>query len=210
MTASTPVATGHPLRRSAVRANSTTTGIAEGSIIPAIITTQVAAKDSIGPSPMSIPAMARDCWTMAAQATPATARTTSAATMGLASSCLASSAFISTRHAGQNPPGRACLNSPLVERTRLPATNPRPHAARALVAPLRYEIHVVVGDVQHVEPTLIGGVRVVDLAAVLQEHADAGRLRQSPRAQPVVVIDLLRLRIRERDAIVEVEVAADR
>jgi hypothetical protein len=83
------VATCHPLRRSAVRTNSKTTGIAEGSIIAAIITTQVAAKDSIGPRPISIPsipAMERKCWTMAAQAAPATARTTNAATMGLASS----------------------------------------------------------------------------------------------------------------------------
>jgi hypothetical protein len=68
----------------------------------------------------------------------------------------------------------------------------------------------VVGDVQHVEPTLIGGVRVVDLAAVLQEHADAGGLGQPPRAESVVVVDLLGLLILERDAIVEVEVASER
>ena len=118
MAASTPVATGHPLRPSAVRANSRTTGIAEGNIIAAIITTQVTAKDSIGPSPISIPAMACEWWIMAAQATPATARTTKAATMGLASSGLASRALISTRHAGQNPPGFACLISPIVARSR--------------------------------------------------------------------------------------------
>jgi hypothetical protein len=80
------VATCHPLRRSAVRANSRTTGIAEGNIIAAIITTQVAAKAPIGPRPMSIPVMAREWWTMAPQATPEAARTTSAAAMGLASS----------------------------------------------------------------------------------------------------------------------------
>jgi hypothetical protein len=57
--ASAPVATGHRLRRSAVLANSRTTGTAEGSIIAAIITTQVEAKEPIEPRPMSIPAMAR-------------------------------------------------------------------------------------------------------------------------------------------------------
>src|SRR5713101_4546857 len=123
VTASTPVATGHLLLPSAVRANSRTTGIAEGNIIAAIITTQVTAKDSIGPRPMSIPAM-REWWTMAAQATPATARTTSAATMGLASSWLASRAFISARHAGQNPPGLASLTSPIAVKSQPPYISP--------------------------------------------------------------------------------------
>jgi hypothetical protein len=50
---------------------------------------------------------------------------------------------------------------------------------------------------------------MVDLAAVLQEHADAGCLSQPPRAEPVVVVDLLD-RIDERDAIVQVEIAAER
>src|SRR5206468_9474127 len=36
--------------------------------------------------------------------------------------------------------------------------NPPIRAGVALIAALRYEIHVVIGDVQHVEPTLIGRV----------------------------------------------------
>src|SRR5437016_732977 len=90
--------------------------------------------------------------------------------------------------------------------------NPPSRGGVALIAALRYEIHVVIGAVQHVEPTLIGRVRVIDPAAVLQEHADAGGLGQPPRAEPVVVVELpgLHLLLGERDAIVYVEVAAER
>src|SRR5438874_2148460 len=90
--------------------------------------------------------------------------------------------------------------------------NPPSRGGVALIAAIRYEIHVVIGDVQHVELTLIGRVRVVDLAAVLQEHADAGGLSQPPRAELVVVVELpgLHLLLGERDAIVHVEVAAER
>src|SRR5262245_45980404 len=92
----------------------------------AIITTQVAAKDWIGPRPMSIPsivAIERDCWTMTAQAMPAAARTTTVAIIGLASSGLAARAFLSARHAGQNPAGLACLTNPSVKRS-LPSISP--------------------------------------------------------------------------------------
>jgi len=62
------------------------------------------AKDSIGPSPCHSGHGAR-MWTMAAQATPATARTTNAAPPGLGQ-FLAGVASLSQRpHAGQNPPG---------------------------------------------------------------------------------------------------------
>src|SRR5262245_49214616 len=160
---------------------------------------------------MSMPSMAaiaRAWWTMAAQARAATARTTAAAITGLASSCPASRAASSTRQAGQKPRGRACLVSPMVARSPPPSisarqsarilvatAHPHPDAAVGLIAALRNEIHVVVGDIQHVEPALIGGVRVINLAAVLHEHADARALRDRPRAEPVVVIDLLGLQL---------------
>src|SRR5215203_4312769 len=154
---------------------------------------------------------------MAAQATPVTARMTSAAAMGLASSGLASRAFVSTRHAGQNPPGLACLTSPIAGRSRPPYISPDtrrdggPTMPRSLglIATLRHEIHVVVCDVQHVQSTLISGVGVVDLTAVLDEYADAGCLSRSQRSEPVVVVGLMGL-IGKRDAIVEVEVASQR
>src|SRR5438552_13131895 len=110
--------------------------------------------------------------------------------------------------------------SPIARRSRSPSISPDTRrdgeptgrGGVALIAAIRYEIHVVIGDVQHVEPALIGRVRVVDLAAVLQEHADAGGLSQPPRAEPVVVVELpgLHLLLGERDAIVHVEVAAER
>src|SRR5215203_5037209 len=137
---------------------------------------------------------------MAAQATPVTARTTSTAAMGLASTGRPSRAFVSTRHAGQNPPGLACL---------VATADPQCPGSFTLIATLRHEIHVVVCDVQHVESTFKSGVGVVDLIAVLYEYADAGCLSRSQRSKPVVVVGLLGL-IGKRDATVEVEVASQR
>jgi hypothetical protein len=79
---STPVAACQPRLPCEFPANSSTTGIADGSIIAAIITTQVAANDSSDPRPIAIPPVDLDCQIIDAHATAARARKASAVTAG--------------------------------------------------------------------------------------------------------------------------------
>src|SRR6266545_1215910 len=64
------------------RANSYTRGSAEGSIIAAIITAQLAARDSSDPRPIAIPPVDLDCQIINAHATAARARKASAVRAG--------------------------------------------------------------------------------------------------------------------------------
>src|SRR5512132_3369001 len=71
---STPVAACQPRLPCEFPANSSTSGIADGSIIAAIITTQLAANDSSAPGPIAIPAVDLDCQIIDAHATAARPR----------------------------------------------------------------------------------------------------------------------------------------
>src|SRR5437773_2844509 len=65
---------------------------------------------------------------------------------------------------------------PISVRVFVPAVDP-PRAHALLVAALRHDVQVVVADVQHVEPTRVRRIAVVDPAVVAaREHADPRRL----------------------------------
>src|SRR5438270_12708768 len=75
------------------------------------------------------------------------------------------------------------------------AVQPRHPARLVLVAALRHQVHVVVGDVHHVETAWVRRVRVVDLPAVAHEDTHAWLLLQADclHAAVVVVLFLSRL-----------------
>src|SRR5438034_2704282 len=98
---------------------------------------------------------------------------------------------------------------PISVRVFVPAVDP-PRADALLVAALRHDVQVVVADVQHVQPSRVRRVGVVDPAVVApREHADARRLGPVPDGVgAVVVVGLARRQLfrSERHPVVEVEV----
>src|SRR5437870_1301074 len=122
-----PVAACQPLLPSALRPNSNTSGIADGSIIAAIITTQLAVNDSKEPRPIPMSPLDRDSRTTSAHAIAATIRKASAAKAGGASStspprCSPAPAN-RNRQAGQNPRRLVGLISPVADSVRLSDIN---------------------------------------------------------------------------------------
>src|SRR6185437_9098789 len=79
--------------------------------------------------------------------------------------------------------------------------------ATVLVATLWNVIEIVIGGVDEIDPTCVGGVRVEDLPVVLSKDAEPFPVGVVRRLRPVVE-DLLLLELgREGGAVVEVEVA---
>src|SRR5438105_2349770 len=93
------------------------------------------------------------------------------------------------------------------------APKPRAWTAVSLVASLWDQVHVVIGDVQHIESARVRGVAVIDLVAIFDEHTDTRRLRHCRHdvgCHPVVVFRfaLRHLLGRERYLVVKVEITS--
>ena len=90
------------------------------------------------------------------------------------------------------PNGRERVGEASV-RILVSAVDPIGRVGIVLVSALWNQVHVVVGDVEHVQAALVGRVCVIDLASFLEEDADPWRLRSGPPDRAVVVLDPTRL-----------------
>src|SRR5213594_1957332 len=141
-----PVAACQPLLPSALRPNSNTSGIADGSIIAAIITTQLAVNDSKEPRPIPMSPLDRDSRTTSAHAIAATIKKASAAKAGGASStspprCSPAPAN-RNRQAGQNPRRLVGLISPVADSVRLSDINRDTRPAGGARNPARHRLRL--------------------------------------------------------------------